>query len=151
MKKEYSLKSFYKIIYSLSAILGAMFVFLRIKGILLGSSEWLMNVIAMGWAILGTAFLYDALFKRLAISESGIEYRAFLQHFSLPWNEVEEIPERLSFKVLIGKSVDGKRRRLISLYHFADNPINSELGQQIKQHAPHLFEKEKSVQSADNF
>lgn len=145
MKKTYSLKPFYRITYSLSAILCAGFVFLRFNGLLFGSSEWLKNVIATGWAILGIAFLYDALFKKLIISESGIEYQAFLQRYSLLWNEVEEIPRRFSFKILIGKSSNGKRKREISLYHFADNPFDSELGQQIKQHAPHLFEKEKSV------
>jgi len=144
MKKVYSLKSFYKITYSLYVVLAAIFVFLKFKGLLLGSSEWLLNIIVIGWAILGIAFLYDAIFKKLTISESGIEYQAFLQHFFLTWNQVEDIPARLSFKVLIGKSLNG-RKRTISLYQFKDNPMDSELGQQIKQYAPHLFEKEKSV------
>ncbi len=43
-EKEYSLKTFYKITYSLYAILGAAFVFLSLKGLLFGSSDWLLNI-----------------------------------------------------------------------------------------------------------
>jgi len=141
MKKVYSLKPFYKITYSIYAVLATAFVFLKLNGLLLGLLEWLLVI---GWAIIGIAFSYDALFKKLTISESGIEYQAFLQHFFLSWDQVEGIPARFSFKVLIEKSLNGKRKRTISLYQFTDNPIDSELGQQIKQYAPYLFE-EKSV------
>jgi hypothetical protein len=142
MKKVYFLRPFYKITYLINAALAAVFVFLRLKGLLLGWSDWQMNFIVTGYATIGIAFMYDALFKKLTISESGIEYKAFLQHFIFSWNEVEEIPTRLSSKVLIGKLSNEKKKRAISLYQFIDNPINSELGQQIKQYAPHLFEKE---------
>ena len=37
----------------------------------------------------------------------------------------------------------------IPLSCFSNNWRDSELGQQIKQYAPHLFEKEKIVQSVD--
>ena len=40
------------------------------------------------------------------------------------------------------------RKTIFPLSCFANNWRDSELGQQIKQYAPHLFEKEKSVQSA---
>lgn len=43
-EKEYSLKTFYKITYSLYAVLGAAFVFLSLKGLLFGSSDWLLNI-----------------------------------------------------------------------------------------------------------
>ena len=141
MKKAYSLKPFYKITYSIYAVLALVYVFLKFKGLVFGSSDWLSNILVIGWAVIGVAFLYNAIFKKLIISELGIEYRAFSQHFFLAWNQVEEIPARLSFKVLIGKSSNG-RKLIISLYQFKDDPINSDLGQQIKQYAPHLFEKE---------
>jgi hypothetical protein len=40
------------------------------------------------------------------------------------------------------------RKTIFPLSCFANNWRDSELGGQIKQHVPHLFEKEKSVQSA---
>lgn len=150
MKKVYSLKPFYKITNSLFVVVAIGYVFLNFKRLLIGSSEWLSSIIVMGWAILGIAYLYDALFKKLIISSSGIEYHAFLRHFFLPWNQIEEIPARLSFKVLIGRPSTGKIKQTIALYQFTNNPIDSELGQQIKQYTPHLFEKEnphKSVKS----
>ena len=39
------------------------------------------------------------------------------------------------------------QKTIIPLSHFAENWHDSELGQHIKQHAPHLFEKEKSAKS----
>jgi len=141
MKTVYPLKPFYKITYSLSAILGVAFISLRLQGRLIGWSDWSSNIFVTGWAVIILVFLYDAIFKKLTISESGIEYQAFLQHFFLAWNQIEDIPARLSFKVLTGKSSDGKKRN-VHLYFFKDHPIDSELGQQIKQYAPHLFEKE---------
>lgn len=40
-------------------------------------------------------------------------------------------------------------KTIIPLSCFSENWRDSDLGQQIKQYAPHLFEKEKSVQSAE--
>src|SRR5258706_9350462 len=140
MKKTYRLKRFYAIAYSLYAILAVIYVFLKLEGILTiwGTQG---NIIVAGMTLIGIIAFYNVLLEKLIISESGIEYKGFLQNFFLSWNQVEEIPARLSFKVLIGKSSDGRKRN-ISLYLFKDNPINSELGQQIKRYAPHLFEKE---------
>ncbi len=143
MKTVYTLKPFYKTTFFLFAILGLVFVSLRLNDMLFGLSDWSSNILAIGWAVIGIAFLYDAILKKLIVSEFGIEHKGFLQNFFLSWKQIEEIPARLSFKVLIGKSSDG-RKRTISLYHFKDNPIDSELGKQIQQYAPHLFEKEKS-------
>jgi hypothetical protein len=124
-----------------------MFVYLKFEGVFSGKSEWQWNILVAGFAIIGIVVVYDVFFEKLTISESGIEHRSFLRHVFLQWNEVEEIPARFAFKILIGKSLNGKGKQSISLFLFADNPTDSDLGQQIKQHAPHLFEKEKSAQS----
>jgi len=143
MKKTYRLKRFYMITYRLIAILAVIYVFLKLDGIL---SLWGTqgNIIVVGWVFIGIVALYNVFLEKLIISEAGIEHKGFLQNFFMSWDQVEEIPARLSFKVLIGKSSDGRKRN-ISLYLFKDNPIDSDLGQQIKQYAPHLFENKQSA------
>jgi hypothetical protein len=149
MKKIYFLKPFYRIACSFYVAIAVIYGFLKLQGVFFDRLGWEWNVIILSYTIIGIASLFNIFFAKLTVSESGIEYQVFLQHFFLPWNQVEEIPARFSFKILIGKSSGRKRKRSIPLYLFANNPIDSDLGGQIKQYAPHLFEQEnkKSVQS----
>jgi hypothetical protein len=143
MRKEYSLKPFYKISYILNAVLSIFIVFLKTQNRLFPwASQWMWNIVAVTFAFGAIFFIYNAFFEKLIISESGIEYRTFLRHLFLSWEQVESIPAHFAFKILVAKSSKETKKSNISLYLFADNPIEGEIGQQIKQYAPHLFEQE---------
>ncbi|MFZ5856453.1 MAG: hypothetical protein ACOYZ6_06445 [Chloroflexota bacterium] len=140
MKKEYHLKPFYRSVYFFVAsimILGIILKFPDHKLIGVSYTNWLINTIA--FTIMTILALCKALFDKLTISDDGIEYWSLSLSTYYPW-------EKVKHDMLITKSTFTLKRG-IPLYLFTDNPIDSEIGQQIKQHAPHLFEKEKSAQS----
>ena len=108
--------------------------------------------------------------ENITISDKGIEYEGPDVAFVTNWDSVEIItsgwylPARVE-GIVVDKSLirvikmalgtikrfpfwGVSQRVFIPLSCFADNWRDSELGQQIKQYAPHLFKKEKSVQSA---
>ena len=102
----------------------------------------------------------------IILSESGITYNTVYFNFKATWPNVESVtsdrwwlfkqegitvnnsvvktknPTASAFMVLT-RRVNPKR--FIPLGCFAENWRDSELGQQIKQYAPHLFEKEKFI------
>jgi hypothetical protein len=106
--------------------------------------------------------------EHIVISNNGIEYHRLGLTFNVKWENMKEIngywsmpfkqegiyvdPDIIritewglgSYKAYGGWS----RKAFIPLSKFSENWRDSELGEQIKQHAPHLFEKDKSVQSA---
>lgn len=144
MRKEYSLKPFFKIAYIFNGALLFLIVFLKLQNLLFPRShQWLWTILVIFYAIVAIVFLYNTLFEKLIISESGIEHRAFLQHLFLSWEQVESIPTQFNSKILIAKSSKDTKKSTVSLFLFADNPMDSELGQQIKQYAPHLFVQKK--------
>lgn len=102
---------------------------------------------------------------KIIVTENGIEYHAPLVFaIEVVWGTIEEIKyywfreglfvERTSINVKYANRntyatfMGYGRSAFIPLSSFSDNWRDSELGQQIKQYAPHLFEKEKSAQSA---
>lgn len=144
MRKEYSLKPFFKIAYILNGTLLFLIVFLKLQNLLFPRShQWLWTILVIFFAIVAIVFLYNALFEKLIISASGIEHRTFLQHLFLSWEQVESIPTQFNSKILIAKSSKDTKKLTVSLFLFADNPIDAELGQHIKQYAPHLFVQKK--------
>ncbi len=106
--------------------------------------------------------------EKLFLSPSGIILQYIGLQVSVKWNDIDRIgsvsnfPWK-SFDALITQKekvsvINGKGKQVhhpplfnevsIKLPRYSENWRDSELGQQIKQYAPHLFE-EKSAQSAD--
>ncbi len=103
--------------------------------------------------------------ERVTLSDSGIEYHRIGLTFHTKWENLRDINTHwFSFFEQEGISLDPDLIRItewwqgsyktyggwsqkvfIPLSKFSDNWRDSELGQQIKQYAPHLFEKEKSA------
>jgi hypothetical protein len=135
------------------------------------------NFVCVQFYFLGCAlYAIYVLLKKLrtehvAISEKGVEYSAPGINFEVHWSDVEKLSKhwRFGFQhecLLVGNSkVRVKKwwggnfgiptpmnfwtdKTIVPLSCFSENWRDSELGRQIKQYAPHLFEKEKSVQSA---
>jgi hypothetical protein len=101
--------------------------------------------------------------EHIELSVNGIEYHRFGLTFNVKWENIEEIntywqipfrqeglyidPDLIritqwslgSYKAHSGWS----RKSFIPLSIFSENWRDSELGQQIKQYAPHLFESTK--------
>lgn len=136
------------------------------------------NIFCMQIYFLGLGlFSIYALFQKLKnehveLTEKGIEYHAPGVIFETGWESIEQISNHWRYGFvhecllvdnsrirmrkwsffLGGRNVPtpafSSRKTLVPLSCFSENWRDSELGQQIKQYAPHLFEKEKSVQSA---
>jgi len=102
----------------------------------------------------------------MVISESGIIIYSFGFTFWTRWKYVEKISRRFyGFSVQEGLTLNKQMIRLnkigigympmpwqfppvkpfIPLSYYIDNWRDSELGQQIKQYAPHLFENKQSA------
>ena len=106
----------------------------------------------------------------IVVGEKAIEHHRRGSTFEIKWSDVENISPRW---FVLGKQdsliVDKSKVKIqdmstfgawhvinilkpqeafVPLSCFSENWRDSDLGQQIKQHAPHLFEKEKSAQSA---
>ena len=110
--------------------------------------------------------------EHIVVSEKGIEYYIPGVIFETDWKSIEKISIhwRYGFRhecllmdnsqirmkkwsFFLGRNLSMPfefftRKTLIPLSGFSENWRDSELGQQIKQYAPHLFEKEESAQSA---
>jgi hypothetical protein len=141
VRKEYYLKPFYKMAYTLNGLLLCLIVFLKWQNLLFPwLPQWPWTILVIFYAIFAVVLLYNAIFEKLIISETGIEHLSFLQHQFLSWDDVESIPIQFKFKLLFAKSSKNIKRPGISLYLFVNNLTDSDLGRQIKQYAPHLFE-----------
>ena len=133
------------------------------------------NLLCMQLYFLGFGiFSIYALFQKLenehiVLIEKGIEYNAPGVIFETDWESIEQVSNhwrhgyvheclvvdnsRIRIRkwtfFLGGRNIPTPlfsfEKTIIPLSCFADNWRDSELGQQIKQYAPHLFEKEKSV------
>ena len=110
--------------------------------------------------------------EHIIVSEKGIEYYAPGIIFETNWKSIEQIStywhngsrqdcllvdssqiRMKKWSFFLGRNLPMPfgftlNKTLIPLSGFSENWRDSELGQQIKQYAPHLFEKEKSAQSA---
>jgi hypothetical protein len=100
--------------------------------------------------------------ERIILSDKVIQYRRLGLAFNAKWEDIEGVgknflipviyegllidPERIRMSEWwLGSYANWIRKAFIPLSCFANNWRDSDLGQQIKQHAPHLFEKEKSA------
>ncbi|MBI5841474.1 MAG: hypothetical protein HZB19_15385 [Chloroflexi bacterium] len=106
----------------------------------------------------------------LVLDDKAIEYHRRGSIFEIKWSDAEAISPRWFIwgkqdSLIVDKSkvkiqsmstfgasyltrIFNLQETFVPLSCFSENWRNSDLGQQIKQHVPHLFEKEKSAQSA---
>ncbi len=169
MRTEYQLSNqtnqFYKFLSTIYALILFLQIIFLIIEILSGGAESYINYFARTLGVvLFLTLLWQALSclynERLFISDNGIEYYTFGLQISAPWNEVKELafyglPRGKKVGILVDTKYKKARwfwyllnvqnKAIINLTNFSDNWHDSELGQQIKQYAPHLFEKEKSA------
>jgi hypothetical protein len=165
--KTYSLTAKWKFFYGVYALLGivGMYNFLR-RLFVTGDQNSIGSIIILVIEILVFAYVtvsggYSLLKTHIQFSNGKFEYRTFLISYSAKWNEISKIETKKNrFKQegiyiksqtakgspVIGKHPDGLDV-FIPIFMFLESWRESELGQQIKQYAPHLFEQEKSVKS----
>jgi hypothetical protein len=167
--KKYELTAKYKTFYILISLIAfvplAIFAYL-FRNILC------FNLVLYLFILLGIVRLaYWIQNESIVISENGIIYKTSGITIETSWNAIEEIKKTFIFVFFTRQEcliVDQSKIRIVStsvlgiylspipaglnlqkaiipLSHFSDNWRDSDLGQQIKQLAPHLFEKEKSV------
>jgi hypothetical protein len=125
----------------------------------------LFFLILLGFTIISA--IYWIRKENIDISEEGIEYEGPDVAFRTKWENIEKISSGWYFPIKTeGMVVDKSQIRatkmaigtikrfplwvfsqdaFIPLSCFSENWRDSEIGQQIKQHAPHLFEKEISA------
>jgi len=158
--KTYYLTAKFKILYAIMPILILVLLF----------KIFAPNYVCLG--IYGIPILFIS-FKNITsahviLSDNGIEYHRLGLTFNVKWENIEKIgiyypiPYRLEGLFVDHSLIKLKewwlgtfaiyggwgRRAFIPLSSFSNNWRDSLLGQQMKQYAPELFEKEKSAQSA---
>jgi hypothetical protein len=153
----YYLTSKFKILYAIISILIFALLF----------KIFTPNYVCLGiyGALILVTSVKNVVSEKIVISDKGIEYHRLGLTFSTKWENAREIdtqwfppfeqegisldPDLIritewwlgNYKAYGGWS----RKAFIPLSKFSDNWRDSELGQKIKQHAPHLFEQERAI------
>jgi len=97
---------------------------------------------------LATAMIGIVLNQKLVVARKGIEYHVGLSHIEASWKDIEKIVSRWDLfpkteGLIVPKTGDLPlllSKLFIPLSLFAENWRESELGLEIKKHAPHLFD-----------
>jgi hypothetical protein len=159
MNKTYYLTTKWKIIYfSLSAIYHV---------VVIGISSYFVQLFAIAYIVMGLISLIFSVYGlnkvRIILNPQGIEYHVpFVFVYEVTWGVIQEIGfygfreclfiDKNLVKVNYSKGeiyatyMGFGDFAFIPLNAFSNSWRNSELGQQIQQYAPNLFEKEKSEQ-----
>ena len=95
-----------------------------------------------------TSMIGVVLNQKLVVARKGIEYHVGLSRIEASWKDIERIVSRWDLfpqteGLIVPKTGDLPlllSKLFIPLSLFAENWRESELGQEIKKHAPHLFE-----------
>jgi hypothetical protein len=104
----------------------------------------------------GAMYAYRGFFEKMTLSTNGIQYHTFGRSIFVRWANLERIGATSRAKNIEGvfapcqpddtrvwlPGIPLGKEIFIPLAIFADNWRDSNLGQQIKQYAPHLFEQE---------
>lgn len=151
--KTYHLTPRFKILYAITSILILLLVFKMIP------SYYCIGFFAIFMLFIMVSNIRG---ERITLSDSDIQYHRPGLTFNAKWKDIEGIGKNLLIPILyegllidpdqirmsewwLGSYANWSRKAFIPLSCFSNNWRDSELGQQIKQHAPHLFEKEKSA------
>jgi len=160
MKKGYRLRKFYKFFFAINIALivyGVSLIFPYSSLSASGISSFIFFIEVVLFLIFLyflVATVYRGLFDRVTILSGGIEYKTFGYTIFVEWSNISNIG---SYQMKLHK-LDGifaneegnklkvwfpsgiKMKTFIPLSMFDKNWRESELGQQIKKYAPHLFE-----------
>lgn len=128
--------------------------------LLLGTFAYFVRFFLVLYLIMGIIALASTFYglanERIIVSEKGIEYRALAFAFEVSWADIDElgyywfreglliekdtIKPKLVYRPTYATLMGFGQSAFIPLSSFSNNWRSSELGQQIKQHAPRLFE-----------
>ena len=157
--QKYYLTSRYKYLYTGIRIAGTSLLVIFFLYVF-RDSFWLTFYFICFGLIGVLSIFYENQNEYIALTEKGIEYHRLWLVFETKWENLETISSYkhnyIKNEVLlvetgniqitkwsIGRGPDGfSQKTIIPLSCFAEDWRNSELGREIKQHAPHLFEKE---------
>ena len=97
---------------------------------------------------LATGMIGMVLNQKLVVARKGIEYHVGLSRIEASWKDIEKIVSRWDLfphteGLIVPKTGDLPlllSKLFIPVSLFAENWRESELGQEIRKHAPHLFE-----------
>ena len=154
---NYYLTSKFKILYAIIAALLTILAYILFSPFYICVAIFAIIIFAM--------FFKNIISEKIVISDKGIEYHRLGLTFNTRWEYVREIDTKWfppfqqegilldSDQIRITEWWTGNYKpygglsgkSFIPLSKFSENWRDSELGQQIRQHAPHLFEKEKSA------
>lgn len=166
--KKYNLTFQYKLFHIVTTLI--LFVFVAFMLYKIGGFP-VFNLLFLLFMVLMTiGTIYWIQNENLILAEKEIHYEGPDVAFRITWKDLEKISlgwyfftrvegiivdkslvrfEKMSFGMIKRfPLITGSQKIFIPLSCFSENWRNSELGQQIKKYAPHLFE-EKSAQSAD--
>jgi hypothetical protein len=116
----------------------------------------LLMIIILVALFFGAMYAYRGFLEKLTLSTNGIQYHTFGCSFSVRWASLERIGATSRAKNIEGvfspyqpdntkvwlPAISHGKENFIPLAIFADDWRDSDLGRQIKQYAPHLFEQE---------
>jgi hypothetical protein len=101
----------------------------------------------------GIARLYDAFFENISVDENGIKYTCVNYKVAAKWVDLKRIGDFRTSRIhsiegiyltdhehIVPAWTDFVDKNFIPVSLFDDNWRTSDLGQQIKQYAPHLFQ-----------
>jgi hypothetical protein len=133
-------------------IIGLREIALAVLVFLDGGKEAMTYVLSFILFVLALYYIIYAYTAKIVISPTHFTFQAPAQRISIPWQDVESIKRTrflgVRFEALFapkdkatikGFPVSGKAVS-INLFNFSDSWRESELGQQIKEYAPHLVE-----------
>ena len=163
--KTYSLSTTWKFFYGIYALVGIAGAYNFLRQLLtIGDKTTTSSLIILCIEIFVFVYVavsggYSILKAQIRFSSETVDYKTFLIVFSTKWSDISKLEvkknrfnqEGIYIKSqaakgwpVIGKHPDGLDV-FIPVFMFVKSWRDSDLGQQIKQHAPHLFEKEKSA------
>ncbi len=104
-------------------------------------------LLAFIWLALWLYVLFNALRRRLVISEDGLEYTGDFSRLRVKWSEVKYIESRRQFLYLfwtteglvIRTDLPDAKEHFVDLQQFSRNWRHEPLGQVLMMKAPHLF------------
>jgi hypothetical protein len=123
------------------------------------SSTFFRKYISIPWFLLYVSYLavpnfYNAFNMKIAINKEYIKYEVLGMVTEAKWSDLVEIKKYglgfLNEEVIPVQKWNSRKNTFglamqpynhIPIYYFGKHWRDSDLGQQIKQHAPHLFEK----------
>lgn len=159
MTKEYKIDLIWKWVFGLSGtfmLLLSGYEFQRLSADIHDVVDLIIHIyLTLFFLFFGLFLLYRSYFERVVISSTGIQYYVFGYSIRTDWEKLMRMKGQLGrdpddFYLIYSMDNVQKwfwlpkflipRKKTVPFHLFSNNWRDSELGQQIKQHAPHLFQ-----------